>query len=474
MSSFAGLQTAFLGVTAQRRALDVVGQNIADVNTPGYTRQRVEMSPVPSRGGIGLFTQQQVAPGRGVSVDAISRLGDVHLDNRVRSTAAASGFASVRAAALAALETSLREPGETGLSARLDAFWASWEDLANRPGDPAAEAVVLEGATAVVSAITAGYQEVVDQWARGRSALDGLVSDLNTAAAQVADLNARIRSTAAAGGSVNELVDQRAAVAATLAALGGGEVRNRDDGTVDVLIGGNPIVQGTSVNRLVVTGAARVQDAAADPVQVEWAHRPGTPAGVGDGEIAAHVSLLAPAQPAGTGGVLAEAAATYDALAADLAAAVNAVHTTGTTTSGAPAGDVFGFTPGVSAAAGLRVVVTAGGLATAAPGAGPLDGSVADAIAAIGRGAGSPGAVWAAFVTTTGAAARTANDRADLAALSARTAVDLQLGTAGVDLDEETMNLLTYQRAYEGAARVMTVMDEMLDVLINRTGVVGR
>lgn len=213
MSSFAGLQTAFLGVTAQRRALDVVGQNIADVNTPGYTRQRVEMSPVPSRGGIGLFTQQQVAPGRGVSVDAISRLGDAHLDNRVRSTAAASGFASVRAAALAALETSLREPGETGLSARLDAFWASWEDLANRPGDPAAEAVVLEGATAVVSAITAGYQEVVDQWARGRSALDGLVSDLNTAAAQVADLNARIRSTAAAGGSVNELVDQRAAVA---------------------------------------------------------------------------------------------------------------------------------------------------------------------------------------------------------------------------------------------------------------------
>src|SRR5690606_15435613 len=183
----------------------------------------------------------------------------------------------VRAAALAALETSLREPGETGLSARLDAFWASWEDLANRPGDPAAEAVVLEGATAVVSAITAGYQEVVDQWARGRSALDGLVSDLNTAAAQVADLNARIRSTGAAGGSVNELVDQRAAVAATLAALGGGEVRHRDDGTVDVLIGGNPIVQGTSVNRLVVTGAARVQDAAADPVQVEWAHRPGTP-----------------------------------------------------------------------------------------------------------------------------------------------------------------------------------------------------
>src|SRR5690606_40375334 len=116
----------------------------------------------------------------------------------------------------------------------------------------------------------------------------------------------------------------------------------------------------------------------ADPVQVEWAHRPGPPAGVGDGE---HVSLLAPAQPAGTGGVLAEAAATYDALAADLAAAVNAVHTTGTTTSGAPAGDVFGFPPGVSAAAGLRVVVTAGGPATAAPGAGPLDGSVADATA---------------------------------------------------------------------------------------------
>lgn len=474
MSSFAGLQTAYLGVAAQRRGLDVVGQNIANLNTPGYTRQRVELSPLPGTAGASLFTTTQVTPGHGVRVDAISRLGDVYLDNRVRATASSYGFAAVRSSALTALETSLREPGERGLSAKLDAFWAGWEDLANRPGDPAAEAVVLEGADAVAAAITTGHQDVVDQWAKARAELDGLVADVGSAAAQVADLNARIRSGAAAGGSVNELIDQRAGIAATLAALTGAEVRHRDDGTIDVLIGGNPLVQGTASSTLQVAGGARLQDAGTDPVRVEWAHRPGRSAGVGGGEVAAQLSLLAPAQPAGTGGALAEAAATYDAIATDLADTVNAVHSGGVTTSGTPAGNFFELAPGVSAAAGLRVLATAGGLATGAPGAGALDGSVANAIGSIGAAADSPAARWTSFVTTTGVTARTAADRAALAGLSARSAEDLQLSSAGVDLDEETMTMLTYQRAYEGAARVMTAIDEMLDVLINRTGVVGR
>jgi flagellar hook-associated protein 1 FlgK len=69
---------------------------------------------------------------------------------------------------------------------------------------------------------------------------------------------------------------------------------------------------------------------------------------------------------------------------------------------------------------------------------------------------------------------RAATQRATVTEAARATAENLQLSYSSVDLDEETVTLLAYQRAYEGAARVMTAIDEMLDVLINRTGVVGR
>uniref|UniRef100_UPI0028115E00 flagellar basal body rod C-terminal domain-containing protein n=1 Tax=Microbacterium sp. TaxID=51671 RepID=UPI0028115E00 len=124
---------------------------------------------------------------------------------------------------------------------------------------------------------------------------------------------------------------------------------------------------------------------------------------------------------------------------------------------------------------GLSVVPTNGRqLALAAPGAGAHDSSNADAISQIGEGAGSPDTVWADFVTSFGVAAAGDAQRANVAEVAAVTSVAAQQSVAGVDGDEETINLLTYQTAYQAAARVLTAVDEALDVLINRTGVVGR
>lgn len=115
-----------------------------------------------------------------------------------------------------------------------------------------------------------------------------------------------------------------------------------------------------------------------------------------------------------------------------------------------------------------------GGIATGAVGTGALDGSVAEAIAGIATAPGSPDEAWTTFVTRVAAASRTERDGAALAGMAATSAENRQLSTASVDMNEETLNMLTYQRGYEASARVMTAIDEMLDVLINRTGVVGR
>jgi flagellar hook-associated protein 1 FlgK len=192
------------------------------------------------------------------------------------------------------------------------------------------------------------------------------------------------------------------------------------------------------------------------------------------GEMAGAISMLAP-ENGGTGGALAEAAEQYNKFADYLAGAVNTVHLAGHTTDGTTNLAFFSFDAGVPSALGLRVVPTdVTGLATAAPGAGNLDGSNADAIASLGTGNASPDNVWSSFVTRTGVASRSEMQQAVLGELAASAAVGNQLSNASVDLDEENINMLTHQVAYQGAARVMTAIDEMLDTLINRTGVVGR
>ena len=476
-STFGSLNTAYTGLVAARTGLDVVGQNIANVNTEGYTRQRVTQGSVEAAARVGLFSSGVVA-GQGVSVDAIARLGDQVVDGRVRGTAAAAGYQSVRAGALSTLETSLGEPSKTGIAAQLGQFWNAWSDLGNNPGETGPAAVLLGQATTLAGSLASGWSAVDDQWSATRGQVDALAGQLNAAAAQVADLNDRIRSNTQMGVSSNELVDARSLLTEKIAALAGGTVRDAGDGTVDVLVGGNALVSGTTARTLVVTGERSMTSAASAGgagVALSWSHRPGEAVALEGGSLAGAVSLLAPATADGRGGALAQAAASYDALATQLATQVNAVHATGVQADGTPGGEFFRLTAGVPAARGLVVVPTsAATIASRTAGGGALDGRVAQAISQIGVGTGSPDRTWSTIVAGIGAASATESSQSTLTDLAASSAKLRQLSGAGVSLDEENVSLLSYQHAYQGAARVMTAIDEMLDTLINGMGRVGR
>ncbi|MDJ0355970.1 flagellar hook-associated protein FlgK [Paenarthrobacter sp. PH39-S1] len=486
MSTFGALNAAFSGLTAAQQGLSVTGQNIANANTAGYTRQRVTTSAIGEGANVGLFSAGARA-GQGVSVDGVARLGDTFLDARVRSTTAAAGYTAVRSNALTTIEDSTHEPGAKGISAKLQAFWAGWGAMANQAGEAAPAAVLLAAANDLAGQLAVGYGNLEAQWSQGRSQVDGMATDLNNAAAQVADLNLRIRSTIAAGGSANEMVDQRSQLTATIASLAGGAVRDTGDGMVDVLVGGNAMVSGGSARTVQVTGAYVMDSAGAGTgpartyaVQLEWTDRTGAAGPLDGGEIAGALSVLAPAgggagDAAGTGGSIAEAAASYNTFAQKLADAVNTAHRAGVTTAGTAGGDFFDFSPGKPSAQGLTVAVTdVSGLATGSATGGALNGGNADAISQLGVGPDSPDTAWSGFITKLGAASRSAQQQGQLAAASAVSATQLQASTASVSLNEENMNLLSYQHAYQAAARVMTAVDEMLDVLINRTGLVGR
>jgi flagellar hook-associated protein 1 FlgK len=472
-STFGLLSTASTGLTAARAGMDVVGQNIANVNTSGYTRQRVETSSVGALANGLLSTGFSV--GAGVRVDGISRLGSELLENRVRTTSATSGFWAVQAQALSTLESSYDEPAGQGISAQLDGFWKSWAQLSNDPSKATSASVVLQSARQLTTSIAQGYRDVLDQWSGQRVATSADVDAVNQLAGQVAQLNDQVRITLASGSSANELLDQRAVLTTRLAELAGTSVRNHPDGTVDVVLDGNSLVAGGNARTVRLVGATELSGTATTPLAVEFTDRPGIAIQLDGGRIAGGLAVLAPTAGTGVGGTLAVAAQRYDDLATKLASAVNAIHSTGSTTGGATGLNFFSLTAGLPAALGLTVVpADASGIAAGASGAGAYDGSIADAIAQLAADENGPDGFWTAVVVSTGIAAGVAQTQAQLSAGAVTTARTAQAAETSVDLDEETTQLMTYQRAYQGAARMVSAIDEMLDTLINRTGLVGR
>jgi flagellar hook-associated protein 1 FlgK len=496
VSTFSGLGTALSSLIAQRQALEVSGQNIANANTVGYTRQRASISSLPAASVASMFSTTN-GPGQGTRVTGIERLGDVFIDARVRSETAGSAYLSARASAYTTLEQSVGEPSTTGLSTQLSGLWAAFQDVANTPNKDSARAVLLETANAVVDRIGTLYASADTQWTQARTTTVALVDQVNTTASNVADLNTRILAITNTGGSANELMDQRDQLVTQLSGLVGATARVRDNGTIDVLVAGNALVSGATTKALVVAGPTLFSGATATPgrlahstaggsVGVEWASRPGVAVGLDGGRVAGLLSVLAP--PAGgAGGMLTEAAASYDALATQIAKDVNALHAGATTiadasaaaatgtTAGASNIAFFSFSAGAPAALGLTVAIKDPAEIAVADGVkGALDGSVADKIAKLGTVTTGPDAAWSTTVVQLGVRTASATSRATVAEASRSSAASQQLSQASVDMDEESTNMLAYQRAYEGSARVLTAIDEMLDTLINRTGTVGR
>ncbi|KAE8764074.1 flagellar hook-associated protein FlgK [Georgenia thermotolerans] len=482
MSTFSALNGALTSLIAQRQALEIAGQNIANVNTPGYTRQRANLQAIEGTAPASMIGAGSSVNG-GVLVTSIDRLGDVFLEARVRQETSSAAFLDAVADAYALLESTIAEPGDKGLAAQLDTFFTSWQDVANRPDDDAARAVLLENANTLVARVASGYRAVEAQWQAARSQAAALATDVNSAADAVADLNARIKAITVSGASPNALIDQRNQVLTQLSGLVGAEARLREDGTVDVMVGGNALVRGEKANHIVVEGANTLRDLAVTPpardkgqVRLLWADSKNDVGATG-GRLPGLLSVLAPANANGTGGAIAELAGRLNSLVTNdqktgLADVVNAQHLAGESRPGVGGTPFFGMTNGEPAALSLRVLITdVADIAAGLPGAGARDGSNADKLSQL---ANDVGALWSHAVVDLGVNTRTATQRAMSAEATRAVADGLLTSQAGVDLDEETVNLMAYQRAYEAAARVITSVDQILDTLINRTGVVGR
>lgn len=446
--SFSGLTDALSALNSARYALDVTGQNIANANTPGYVRQRAELAETGPSGGI---PSMYATPNSGntATVSGTSRLNDPVVDMRARSEHGRNGYLQTSSTTLSAIEGLYDEPSNNGLAEKLNTFWQSWAAVANNPGDSAARNVVLQNAAGLASDLneTALSLSRLTQ-ATGQQLTDA-TSQINDAASQLAQLNNAIAVNAASGSNNNSLLDQRDSLLMSLSDLAGAQSSLQANGTVTVTLGGQSLVSSTT--------ASTVSIGAGNQVLVG-----GIPASTAGGKLQSLVDSLNTTLP--------NYSSQLDAVAAALANSTNSAQAGGYDLAGNPGGPLFSGTT----AATISVAVTdPTKLAASGTPGGNLDGSVALAMSGYGNLAGGPDTTYQTMIGQLATDVARATQQANVQQ-SVTTSVDnLAQSSSGVSLDEETTNLLTYQRAYQASSRVLTTVDETLDSLINHTGRVG-
>ena len=476
-SLFSIARTALI---TQQRVLETVSQNIANAETPGYSRQEAVLTAMdPVRMPFGMV-------GTGVQISALTRKRDTLLDNTYRTQAGTAGEATLRRDSLTSVENIFGEPTDAGMSDALDKFWNAWSDLASTPSSQANKAVVQQTGAQVGALFNQYDQQLTTQ---RNSQVDRLVTTVNTVnqlAGQVADLNGKIASSEVGGEQANDLRDQRDSMLDKLSTMAGTRVVPQANGTISVVIGNSTLVDGTTARALSVQQIAPNPPANPPspdiPVTIRLGDSPNKLQEFG-GELQALSDNLNTTIP-GLRNRL-------NTMAASLVTTVNTIHSSGYTfTNNTGAGTAAGnfFDPGSSGApvtaGSIKLNASVAGnvdlIAVSGDGNAALDNGVAAQLTALRNqtatvtyqdgGTTETGSFLGFFrsmVTTLGSQVSNATDDATVATTLQSQSDTRRQSVSGVNSDEELIQLVRTQQAYVAATKLITTADQMLQTVLN-------
>ena len=243
MSFETTLWTGVSGLRAAQKQLEVAAHNISNVNTPGFSRQRVELEPSAPRPGLmGVRGDGQL--GTGVTIADVVRMRNALTDAAYRNETGNAAAAEARADVLGRAE-SILGPLDGGVPAALSKFWAAWDDLSLNGTDAGARQGVLEASKTLTSLLRSSASQVdrltQDTGVGGKDT----IAQVNALAQKAAELNQGIAESLTAGQTPNDLMDQRDNAVDELAALTGGIVRAGANGAADVYVSNRALVRGS-------------------------------------------------------------------------------------------------------------------------------------------------------------------------------------------------------------------------------------
>jgi flagellar hook-associated protein 1 FlgK len=451
--SYMGLNTALSGLEAAQAAIDTTGQNIANANTPGYSRQTVNLTErsaltIPA---LSSYTGDGSQFGTGVDITSISRIRDTFLDGQYRAQNSIENGQNTTQTVLSQVQAGLNEPSSDGLSTTLNKFFTDWNSLASNPGNQGAQQAVMGDGQAVAdqlntmsgqlstleSQVTQQYNTLTDP------STGAIANDAN----QIAQLNGQIAQAQSAGINANDLLDQRDSAIDDLSQYSNVNVTTQSNGMVNVSIGNAALAaqQGTTDSTPLVNGTSvDLTDNLTD-----------SNLSGGGGTVGSLLGLYD--STTGTGKI-ADYSTTLDGIANDLVTTVNSAIS-GADPSGATATPFFDPTGTTAATIVVNPSLTANSTNP------PYTEDEANAVGALSTGTASQS--YNAFVTQVGSDVQSAQN-AQTTSQSLLSAISNQRqSVSGVSLDEEMTNLIQFQQAYQASARVMSTINDTIGDLLS-------
>ncbi|WP_462410717.1 flagellar hook-associated protein FlgK [Neobacillus sp. Marseille-QA0830] len=250
-STFHGLEIGKRAILSQQTALSTTGQNIANANTKGYTRQESVLSssiplasPSPNNGTIPMQM------GTGVEVSEFRRIRENYLDSQFRNEQQQAGFLEAKADSLSQLEDVFNELSGTGLSTSLNNFWQGLQELAKQPESLSARVIVTANGKDLADNLNQLYSGIADAEKSMEEQLQAKEAEINSAASEIASLNLQISKSIGSGQQPNDLYDRRDSLLDNLSKLVDIDVRQGDNGRVNVLVGGEKLVNGNNASEV--------------------------------------------------------------------------------------------------------------------------------------------------------------------------------------------------------------------------------
>jgi flagellar hook-associated protein 1 FlgK len=444
----------------QQKAIDITSNNIANVNTPGYSRQRLVIqqgSPI---------RVDSLTMSTGVTADpGIQRFYDQFLTSQLENENESLGRWDAQKEALGKAELMFDEAGGTGLSNAMSEYWSAWQDLSNNPSGVAERSTMVSAGQYLSSVFNQTYNNVSKLQQDIDTHVQSVVGDINGLAQQVATLNQKVVQVETDGHNANDFRDQRDQLVSDLSKLININTYEDGDGYLSIDVGnGKPLVQGTSTWDLLTADNGGVQD-------VYWKSSDGTnvdiTSNITGGELKGWISSR--------DDHLDDYLTQLDTLANTLQTSVNGAHNAGFDLNGNNGLDFF--TGSGAADLGVNSAIVADTDLIAAAGAGeglPGGNGAAITLAGLQNSAVMPGSstfddYYNALVGQVGADVQGANFNSSHQQSMVQGLENYRQEVSGVSLDEEMVNLIKFQHAYDAAAKLITTADEMMDTIMGLT-----
>lgn len=474
MPTLSSITNSLQAVLAHSQVMEVIQHNVSNASTPGYRRQEAVLTAaVPSSIGGTEFVNGAGQRGGSVFVSKVERFNLAFFDGRFRTISAETKNWEMQSQILTQLEATLAETSEDGLLPKLDQFWKGWQELSSDPTNTSLRAVLLDDASSLANAFNRRASQILQLRNDQNLSVSSQVDEINMLASEVARLNGEISHVLSIGEQPNDLMDKRDVALDKLAELTGAVSSEQKNGEMVVSIGGHVLVVGHDNFKLETRANAE------NLYDVYWSQdnqQLVPPSGSLKGTMEARDNILVDQMDG------------LNTLATSLAAQVNAIHSTGyglTDTvlwapPGTPGRNFFTGTSAMNIAVNQNLIDDPSKIAAADNINQPGNNAIALKMVDLKNFKGMSGGTatlnefYNMQITQLAVDTKRAGDNTYQHDLVAKALSDQRESVAGVNLDEEAANMAKTQKAYQAAARMLTTMDELLDIVINRMGLAGR